>query len=147
KVDAYKSHLAACDRPQRGESDGRGALDEENLLAFTRFFLETCLEEVGFMEALMEPGTLKARILAWAGDEARLERLPRKAGAVLEAILHRGELSRADVAAIVDTCDRQGRRVIAPLLETGVLVSESSRAPLRLSFPATVAHRWLPGLY
>ena len=29
----------------------------------------------------------------------------------------------------------------------GVLVSESSRAPLRLAFPAALASRWMPGLF
>jgi len=27
------------------------------------------------------------------------------------------------------------------------LVSESSRAPLRLAFPAALASRWMPGLF
>jgi hypothetical protein len=28
-----------------------------------------------------------------------------------------------------------------------VLTSESTRAPLRLAFPAALAHRWMPGLF
>jgi len=28
-----------------------------------------------------------------------------------------------------------------------VLVSDSARAPLRLVFPATLASRWMPGLF
>jgi hypothetical protein len=28
-----------------------------------------------------------------------------------------------------------------------VLTSESSRAPLRLNFPAKLASRWMPGLF
>jgi hypothetical protein len=41
---AYKSHLMECDSPRRGDLDGRGALSEEALAAFTKFFLETCLD-------------------------------------------------------------------------------------------------------
>lgn len=146
-VATYKGHLAACDLPRRNDLDGRGALSEENLLAFTKFFLETCLDQIGFMETLMQPEALKTRILLWAEEEMRLERLPKKAGAILEAVLYRGELSRADVATVVETGDRQARRLIAPLLDAGVLVSESSRAPLRLAFPASLASRWMPGLF
>lgn len=35
----------------------------------------------------------------------------------------------------------------ASLLEAGALVADSPRAPLRLGFPVTAAHRWLPGLF
>jgi hypothetical protein len=43
--------------------------------------------------------------------------------------------------------ERQARRIAAALLERGVLVSESPRAPLRLAFPAALASRWMPGLF
>jgi Fic family protein len=146
-VDAYKGHLAACDQPRRNDLDGRGNLSEENLAAFTHFFLTTCIDQVTFMEGLMQPDQLRARILLWAEEEIRLNRLPPKSGAILEAVLYRGELPRGDAAAIVGTGDRQARRVVSALLDHGVLTSESMRAHLRLAFPATLASRWMPGLF
>jgi Fic family protein len=146
-VAAYKGHLAACDQTRRNDLDGRGRLSEENLAEFTRFFLTTCLDQVAFMEALMQPDQLRARIAVWAEEEIRLDRLPPKSGAVLEAVLYRGELPRGDAAAIVGTGERQARRVVSALIERGVLVSASTRAPLRLAFPATLAARWMPGLF
>ncbi|MDX5929274.1 MULTISPECIES: Fic family protein [Acidiphilium] len=146
-VDAYKGHLAACDLPRRNDLDGRGNLSEENLAEFTRFLLTTCLDQVIFMERLMQPDQLRARILLWAEEEIRLNRLPPKSGAILEAVLYRGELPRGEAAAIVGTGDRQARRVVSALTDHGVLVSESTRAHLRLAFPATLASRWMPGLF
>jgi Fic family protein len=146
-VDAYKMHLAACDQTRRNDLDGRGHLSEENLAEFTRFFLTTCLDQVAFMEGLMQPQQLRARILLWTEEEIRLDRLPPKSGAILEAVLYRGELPRADTASIVGTGERQARRVVSALIERGVLLSDSSRAPLRLAFPATLASRWMPGLF
>jgi hypothetical protein len=73
--------------------------------------------------------------------------LPPKSGAVLEAILYRGELPRGDVDATVGTGERQARRIVSALVERGVLQSDSPRAPLRLTFPAALAHRWMPGLF
>jgi hypothetical protein len=99
------------------------------------------------MEGLMQPDTLRARILLWAEEQIRVDRLPPKSGAILEAVLYRGELPRGDAAGIVGTGDRQARRVVSRLIEHGVLVSESSRAPLRLAFPAALASRWMPGLF
>ena len=146
-VQDYKGHLAACDQPRHGDLDGRGSLSEENLAAFTRYFLNTCLDQVSFMEGLVQPDQLRARILTWAEEEIRLDRLPQKSGAVLEAVLYRGELPRADTAAVVGTGERQARRVVSALLEKEVLLSDSIRAPLRLAFPATLASRWMPGLF
>src|SRR4051812_45921389 len=65
-VDTYKSHLAACDQTRRNDLDGRGHLSEENLAEFTRFFLTTCIDQVNFMEGLMQPEQLRTRILLWA---------------------------------------------------------------------------------
>jgi Fic family protein len=146
-VDVYKGHLAACDQPRRNDLDGRGNLSEESLAEFTRFFLSTCIDQVTFMERLMQPEHLRARILLWALEESRLDRLPAKSGIVLEALLYRGELPRADAANVVGTGERQARRVVSALLEHGVLRSESTRAPLRLAFPAALASRWMPGLF
>ena len=146
-VDSYRRHLAACDQTRRDDFDGRGNLSEESLAEFTRFFLEACIDQVTFMERLMQPDELRARILLWAEEEIRLDRIPAKSGAILEALLYRGELPRGDAAAIVGTGDRQARRVVSALLERGVLTSESTRAPLHLAFPATLAARWMPGLF
>lgn len=144
---AYKSHLMACDEPRRGDLDGCGSLSETALASFTQFFLETCLDQVRFMEELIEPGRLRSRILLWAEEEIRFGNLPAKSTNVLQAILYRGTLPRGDIAEIVGAGDRQARRIVSSLVEHGVLVSESSRAPLRLAFPASLASRWMPGLF
>ena len=146
-VQNYKEHLFACDQTRRNDLDGRGNLSEENLVEFTRFFLTICIDQVNFMERLMQPDHLRARILQWAEEEIRLDQLPPKSGSILEAMLYRGEIPRADTANIVGTGERQARRIVSALLQKGVLTSESTRAPLRLAFPATLASRWMPGLF
>ena len=146
-VTAYKSHLSNCDLPRRNDLDGRGSLSEEALAEFTRFFLRTAMDQVTFMESLVQPALLRERILLWAEEETRLGNLMPKSGNILEAVLYRGELPRGEVAGIVSTGDRQARRVISMLLEKGVLASDSHRASLKLVFPAALASRWMPGLF
>ena len=143
----YKQLLANCDRPRRNDLDGRGNLSEEALAEFTRFFLTVSIDQVTFMETLAQPDRLRARILLWAEEEIRLGTLPAKSGNILEAVLYRGELPRGDAAAVVGTTGRQARRIVSSLLERGVLASESPYSPLRLTFPAALAHRWMPGLF
>jgi len=139
--------LAECDLPRRNDLDGRGHLSEEALARFTRFFLETCLDQVSFMEGLVEPERLRTRIVMWAEEEVRLGNLPAKAASVLEALLYRGELARSDVGTVLGTTDRHARRIVAALMTKKVLVSEGPRTPLRLAFPAALASRWMPGLF
>jgi Fic family protein len=146
-VAAYRAHLASCDLPRRNDLDGRGALSEEELARFTRFFLGTCIDQVTFMEGLVEPDRLRARVLLWAEEEVRLGQLPPKVGNVLEAILFRGELPRGDVASLIGATDRHARRIVAELVKRRIVVSNTPRAPLRLAFPAALAPRWMPGLF
>lgn len=143
----YKACLAKCDLPRRNDTDGRGNLSEEALAEFARFFLKTCIDQVDFMENLVKPENLRNRILIWAEEEIRADRLPQKSGIVLEAILYRGELPRSDVAELLSTGERNARRVTSALLDQGVLFSKSTRSPLLLNFPATLASRWMPGLF
>lgn len=144
---AYKGHLASCDLPRRNDLDGRGSLSEEELANFTRFFLERGIDQVSFMEGLVQPDRLRTRILMWTEEETRLGTLPPKAGSILEAVLYRGELPRGDVADLLGTTARHARRIAATLIDHGVLTSENPRAPLRLTFPAALAPRWMPGLF
>lgn len=146
-VQDYKRLLANCDLPRRNDLDGRGNLSEESLVEFTRYFLTVCIDQVTFMEGLMQPDRLRTRILLWAEEETRLGLLPPKAGAILEAILYRGELPRGEAGAMVGTGERQARRIVSALAERGVLEPDGPRAPLRLTFPAALGHRWMPGLF
>lgn len=143
----YKQHLLSCDGPRRGDLDGRGSRSEEALALFTKFFLQTCIDQVEFMEKLVQPNRLRDRIRIWVEEEVRADALPAKAGNVLDAVLYRGELPRGEVAELVDTGERQARRIVSSLIEAGVLTSTSSRAPLRIAFPASLAGRWMPGLF
>ena len=146
-VKSYKEHLSQCDLARRNDLDGRGNLSEEELASFTRFFLNTCLDQVKFMDSLIQPERLRARMIMWAEEETRIGTLPARAGQILEAILYRGELARGDIATLLGISDRQARRIVAGLSECGAIESSSSRAPIRLAFPARLAGRWLPGLF
>ena len=143
----YKSHLQACDSTRRGDIDGRGNLSEQALVDFTRFFLETCIDQIRFMNDLVKPEELRNRILIWTAEEIRAGRLPPRSDAVLKAILIQGEFPRGEAPSLLGTGERQARRIVSGLIRAGVIASKSSRAPLRIAFPARLAGRWLPGLF
>jgi len=144
---AYKKHLANCDLPRRNDLDGRGNLSEEALADFTGFFLETCLDQVQFMLSRVQPERLHKNIFNWADEETQNGKLSPKAKRILEALLYRGTLPRNEIPALLDTGERQARRIIVPLIEQGVIHSQSTKSPLQLAFPAKLASRWMPGLF
>ncbi|MEX2516146.1 MAG: Fic family protein [Gammaproteobacteria bacterium] len=146
-VSDYKRHLAACDQERRNDLDGRGHLSEEALAGFTRFFLESCIDQIRFMRDLIQPDRLRNRIVIWAEEEIRASNLLPKAELVLEALLYRGQLPRGEVANLTGTQERQARRITKSLFDKKVLASEGPRSPLRLAFPARLAGRWMPGVY
>jgi Fic family protein len=121
-VETYKALLNNCDFTRRNDLDGPGNLSEEALAEFTRFFLRVCIDQVEFMESLVQADRLRARMLLWAEEETRLGQLPAKSGSLLEALLYRGQLPRGDADSVVGTGER-------------------------LAFPATLASRWMPGLF
>ena len=68
-------------------------------------------------------------------------------GPVLAAMLYRGEIPRGEVPRTLDVSERTANRVVADLVERGVLTSQTPKAPLRITFPATLASYWMPGLF
>jgi Fic family protein len=147
RVQTYKSHLAACDLRRRNDLDGRGNLTEEALIEFTGFFLDICLDQIDFMEGLMRPQDLRDRIMAWADDEIRLDRLHEKTKLLLGQVLFAGRIERKDMPSIVGTDERQARRMAEPLVKIGLFRSATPKAPYVLGFPAELAGRLMPGLY
>ena len=146
-VKEYKSLLANCDLPRRNSLDGRGNLSEEALVEFTRFFLQICLDQIDFMESLVQPDRLRHRLLSWASEETAMGNLLPKSKRILEAVLYRGLLPRSEVPPLLGVGERQARRVVASLSKQKVLTSASRRAPLSLAFPARLAPRLMPGLF
>lgn len=143
----YKQKLANCDLPRRNDLDGRGTLSEEALADFTEYFLGTCLDQVRFMEKLVAPERLRERILQWTANETKAGRLLDRSIKVMEALLYRGELPRSELPGLLSVSDRQARRVVSALMGPEVIVSETTKTPLRLAFPAALAHEWMPGLF
>jgi Fic family protein len=143
----YKNHLAQCDQTRRSDLDGRGHLSQNALINFTEFFLQTALDQVKFMRALVEPNRLRERILSWTHTEIHSNALPTKSDMILDAILYRGELPRSDIPGLLDVAERQARRITSTLQQNNVLTSENPKAPFRLAFPATLAGKWMPGLF
>lgn len=147
EVETYKMLLMAADEPRRGDLDGRGNLTEAGLVEFCIFFLRSCLDQVTFMESLMEPQELLNRIEIWCEEEVRGRRLPKGSWLLLREALMAGEFSRGQAAQITGYQERQAGTVLNALVKKGLLVSPTLRGKVRLGFPIEIVERWLPRLY
>ena len=146
-VERYKTSLMLADEPRHGDLDGRGALSESRLREFCEFFLETCIDQVNFMESLLQPAELLRRMKLYVDDEVSAQRLPRGSLALLREALLAGQLERGRAAELTGYQERRGREILAALLKAGLLVSQGPKAPVRIGFPIEVAERWFPRLY
>ena len=102
---------------------------------FATFFLATCIDQVSFMEELVQPGRLHVRIMMWNEEEVRTGAMPRSSGAAPEASLYRDELPKGEVAGMLGTSDRNVRRATSALLVTRCPVSRKHARSVTLNFP------------
>jgi len=143
----YKSRLMEADSAREGDLDGRGALSAGALERFCEFFLSTAIDQVEFMEGLLQPGELLRRIKLYVDDEVSAKRLPPRSMSLLREAFIAGELERGRAPEITGYQERRGREILSKLLSKGLLVSQGPRAPVRLGFPLDVVERWFPQLY
>lgn len=59
---SYYEALKQADTPRQGQTDGRGILSDAGLLYFTKYFIDTALDQVKFFAGLFEPTELRSRI-------------------------------------------------------------------------------------
>ena len=143
----YKALLMNADAPRQGDRDGRGNLTQTGLVVFSQFFLDRALDQVRFMAELLEPEELLRRMEIHLEEEIRAKRLPKGSFMVLREAALAGEVERSKVPMLTGYEERAARKVTSELVKSGMLKAASTRAPLRLAFPASIAERWFPRLY
>lgn len=143
----YRSALADADEKRRHDMDGRGYLSEVALVAFCRFFLETCVDQLDFMTSALAVETLVRRITGYATMHEATGDLPKGSQHLLRDVCLRGEMPRGEAARIIGKSPRTAQTVIQSLLTSSHLTSPSDKGVLRLGFPRTALSAWMPGLF
>ncbi|MFT5503533.1 MAG: Fic family protein [Gammaproteobacteria bacterium] len=146
-IERYKATLAAADQPRQGDLDGRGSLSLKALLEFCQFFFESCIDQVTFMEKLLDPSELGRRIKLYARDEIDAGRLSKGSTEILLEAFTFGHVDRGKIQELTGYKDRRARQILVELVQKDLLVSTGPRKPVRLGFPLEVIERWLPTLY
>ena len=143
----YVEALIAADQPRRSDLDGRGNLSDQGLRDFCHFFIETALDQAGFMGRLLDLRGIEKRVVAYAQRQVAFGELPEEAPDLLREVLLRGEVSRGDVARLSGKPERTARRILDQLLKHRLLKSDTPKGPVRLALPVSVVAYYFPRLY
>ena len=143
----YLAALAGADTHRQSDMDGRGNLSNRGLIGFCTFFLETALDQIDFMTGLLDLDGLQKRITGYVERQVSFGELAPEASYLLREALLRGEVPRGEAARITGRPERTARRILKSLLDKKLLVADSEKGPVRLSFPAAVAGYYFPRLY
>jgi len=147
----YMSALASADSQRRGNYDGRGNLSQAGLVEFCRFFLETCLDQIQFMDAMLDLDGLQRRVEGYVRMRSisqipGQEPLRLEAAHLLREALLGGSISRGDVARITGLGPKPARDLANMLAREGLLIATTHRAPLQFAIPAHTVEFYFPTL-
>lgn len=148
----YYQTLAMADKPREGDQDGRGALSEKHLCAFIDFMLDVCLDQVEFMNKMLNVGQLEERIHKMLMAESISAETPNllKLNSMLplKYLLQVGQIAKSDFKGMLGgNSDRTQSRVIKDLTTLGIIQSDSLHAPFKLAFPIKLFRYLFPGLW
>jgi Fic family protein len=145
----YYERLANADR-ERSPSlagDGNAHLSERALREFCEFMLQVMLDQIAFMERLLELDTLADRMEHYVRLEAGLGEAGARVFLLLREALYRGEFPRGEAGRIAGSGERTGRAALATAVEAGLLKSSTPKSPVRLALPAKVLGTYFPQLF
>lgn len=128
----YNKYLNLADQPRRNDYDGRGALSEENLVLFCKYFLKECVDQLEFMESLLELANLEDRFNWHLALMLSQKAVSKKATLVLRELFYKGEVGRGDVQKICRVERRRATEIIKELLEKRMVSTDSPHG--RLTF-------------
>jgi len=145
----YYGRLAAADRERSAspQDDGHGHLSERALREFCEFVLRVMLDQIAFMEELLELDGLSDRIERYVLMEGGLGEAGRRVFPLLREALYRGEFPRGEAGRIAGAGERTGRAALAAAVEAGLLKSRTPKSPVRLALPAKVLGTYFPQLF
>ena len=143
----YLSALAAADQPRRNDLDGRGNLSNGALRDFCSFFLGIGIDQVKYMGQLLDLDAMQERILLVGERLLAEKKVSKETPRFLCDLFLRGEVSRGEAAWALRRPERSARRILANLLDMGLLVSDKPGDAVRIGFPATLVGYYFPRLY
>lgn len=116
---AYYNALAQADKVRQGMTDGRGTLSDGGLTHFTKYFIDTALDQISYFSGLLEPRKLNSRIDIYfemrakgalpAAPEEELPILKLAARDIYKHLLDRGPQTKSDICGYLGKTEQSLR--------------------------------------
>lgn len=133
-TDAYYTALSAADTPRQGDYDGRGILSEKGLIIYTKYFIDTALDQVNYFTSLLEPRNLGIRIDVFFEirsrdeilgiDGKRMPVLNILARDIYKILLERGSMSRQAIRNHLNKGEQTLRPIFKQMNNEGLINAE-----------------------
>ncbi|MDF1692889.1 MAG: Fic family protein [Zhongshania sp.] len=153
---SYYKALARADMARQGASDGRGILSDKGLLDFTKYFIDTALDQVKFFTDLLEPRKLGIRIdyyfemRAKGGlpdaDGKKLPILKIAARDIYRLLLEKGAMSRSAICEHLDKGEQTLRPIIKQMDKEG-LISAKPKQDIEIKLSTTAVEFLFPQIW
>lgn len=146
----YYLLLAEADNTRRGDLDGRGNLSEQALVAWADYVLDICLDQVQFMQQMLDFDAIKQRIEAALVVEATVRKSgvrPESLRALHYLFLSGEELSRGEFKSMLGLSDRLATDALGALVKRGYLRSDSPQGKVRFGLPQHALQFLFPRLW
>lgn len=143
----YKAMLANADKTRYNDYDGRGNLSEKALRTFCIFFLETALDQLGYMRQVLATDAMLDRIRTLAELLTARHRLAKEARYVLEEVFLRGQVTRRELPRLVQKSENTARGIAEQLMRYGLLTTGNRFAPYQVAYPLRLSPVLFPDLY
>jgi len=153
---SYYDALAQADKPRQGNTDGRGILSNAGLIYFTKYFIDTALDQVEYFSNLLEPRKLGIRVDYYFEMRAK-GGLPNPVGGSLpllkiiardiyKLLLEKGSMNRSAIVQHLGKGEQTLRPILKQMDDEG-LISAKPRRDIELMLSTTAVEFLFPQLW
>ena len=155
-TEAYYEALKQADQVRQGDTDGRGTLSDRGLTFFTKYFIDTALDQVNFFTGLLEPRKLGIRVDYYFNLRAKgglpdadgkdLPLLKIAARDIYRLLLEKGSMSRSSICQHLD----KGEQTLRPIfkqMELEGLINAKPKQDVQLQLSSTAVDFLFPQIW
>ena len=146
----YYAHLIKADQGRQGDYDGRGVLSEKGLIEFIEFMMHICLDQITFMDTMLEMSAFEARLAQMLAAESTKEvtkALKVEAAMPLSYLGTVKQMDRTRFKGMMGLASRTADRVLADLFKLGIVTSKTPKGPVELALPMHLFRYLFPRLW
>lgn len=155
-VSPYYKALAQADMIKQGNTDGRGILSDKGLLHFTKYFIDTALDQVNFFTDLLEPSKLAIRVDYYFDMRAKgaipdsygkkLPLLKIIARDIYQLLLARGAMIKSTIGKHLNKGEQTLRPIFKQMDEDG-LISAKPKRDVKMKLSTTEVEFLFPQIW